>query len=272
VRRLCRAVALVAALSVAGHAGVDLVYHPRDATPGPGGFPRLVVADPDAHGGTAQAAVPGQSQPDSYICALYSYARPAGRYTVTWRMKIDDNTIPDVVCSIWTGDEQGRKGYLRGARDLRGTDFAAANAYQDVSYTAEKDEGGFFGVGARWHGRGRIHIDSIRVVASELFGEREIMARRGGMELPETWYLPPPVPPVIHIAKGLWWDFFGLRDATAELGGAVVTSSYHASGQYGRTLNGFPESWRDLADHHLVAIANVDAQALGARGRLLLAE
>ncbi len=249
----------------------DYLYHPRDAEEA-GGAPRFVVPDPDAQGGTAQAAIPGKSRPGSYTAALYAYCRPGAKYKVTWRMKIDDNRIPDLVVKIWTHDEQGRDGYKGGSLELKGTDFKAPNQYQEFTYNAEKTEGGFFNVGAIWQGKGRLHIDFIKIVPEKFYTEREMLEHKGKIDLPEAWYLPRPVPPVIHLAKGLWWDFFGLSEAMAELGGATWTSSYHCSGQYGMTLRNFPATWQELMGYNLVVITNADAQAVGTNGRMLLEE
>lgn len=249
----------------------DYIYNPRDATDA-GDAPRLVVPDPDAKGGTAQAAVPGKSKPGSYTAALYAYARPAAAYKVTWRLKFDDNTIPGVVVKVWTSDEQGRGTFKRGSLEIKGTDFKAPNAYQEFTYTAEKAEGGFFNVGAVWQGKGRLHIDEIRIIPEKVYTEKEIMAHLGPVELPQSWCLRPPTPPVVHLGKGLWWNFFGLSEATAELGGAVISSSYHTIGQYGTSLRNFPATWQDFAACNLIVLANVDAQALGPKGRLLLEE
>lgn len=250
----------------------DLVYYPRDAENGPNGNPRLVVPDPDAHGGTAQAAVPGTSKAGSYTCALYSYARPSARYRVTWRLKLDDNAIPDVVVKVWTSDEQGRTGFKGGGLEIKGTDFAAPGKYQDFAYDAEKAEGGFFNVGALWQGKGRLHVDSIRISPTTVFTEREMLERQGKVSLPEAWTIRRPTPPVMHLGKGLWWNVFGLSEAMAEVGGATWTSSYHTSGQYGMQLRGFPATWQEYFGYNLIVLTNVDAQALGPYGRLLLEE
>lgn len=263
--------AVVLLVAAAAAVGADYVYHPRDATEA-GGNPRFVVPDPEAEGGSAQAAIPGQSRPGSYTCAFYAYARPAASYRVTWRLAIDDNTIPEVVVRVWTRDEQGRPGFKGGDLQVKGTEFAAPRKYQEFSYTAEKAEGGFFNVGAVWTGKGRLHIDRIVIAPVTFFTEKEILGRGKAPELPEAWVLTRPAPPTVHLGKGLWWEFFGLSEAMAELGGAVVTSSYHASGQYGYTLRNFPARWQDLAAGNLIVLTNVNAPALGPAGRLLLEE
>ena len=243
--------------------GVKLVHRPRQVSPDFNGHPRMIVEDADSHQGTAQAAVPGKSHPGGPICSFYSYARPAGIYRVTWRVKVDDNTIEDAVFKARTG---------KGKITLKGTDFKEPNVYQEFSYTAEKGEGGFFGVGASWPGKGRVLVDWITVISEKLYTERELLEKKGGIDLPDAWSFPPPSPARVHLAKGLWWDFFGLSEAIAEMGGAIVTSSYHGKGQGGTSLRHFPSSWRRLMDHHLVILTNVDAAALRARGRMLLEE
>lgn len=243
--------------------GVRLVHYPRQTNPDRNGHPRMVVSDKDAHKGTAQAAIPSKSHPNGQLCSFYSYARPAGIYRFTWRVKIDDNTIKDPVFRAATG---------RGSINLKGTDFKAPNVYQEFSYTAEKGEGGFFAVSAYWPGKGRIHVDSVTAVSEKLYTEKEILAKKGGLKLPDHWFFPEPSPPNIHIAKGLWWDFFGLSEAMVELGGATFTSSYHSKGQYGASLRYFPQTWQALMSHNLVVLANVDAPALRARGRMMIEE
>ena len=259
--RLLLAVLLCGAVGLAD--GVRIVHHPRQTSPDFHGHPRLVAEDPEARHGTAQAAIPGKSHPGGPICSFYSYARPAGRYRITWRVKVDDNTIAEPVFQARTG---------RGSIKLKGTDFKEPNVYQDFSYTAEKGEGGFFGVSAAWPGKGRIHVDWVTVVSEKLYTERELLAKKGGVDLPDAWIIPPPSPPQVHIAKGLWWDFFGVSEALGEMGGVNVACSYHFKGQGGTGLRGFPRSWQGLMQHNLVILANVDAPALRARGRLLLEE
>jgi uncharacterized membrane protein len=251
----------------------DSIHTPRDVSETAPGAPRLVVPDPDTKDGSAQAAVPGQSKPGSTICSMYSYDRSAGLYQVTWRVKIDDNTITGVVFRASTHDESGHKGYKGGTIAVKGTDFKEAGKYQDFSYTAEKGEGGFFGVGSTWGGKGRVHVDTISTVAQKTYSEKEQLERMGvTIPLPETWLLPRPTPPTVHLAKGLWWDFFGLSEAMADLGGATFKSSYLGSGQYGRSLRNFPSSVPAFMECNLIVLANVDAQALGVSGRFLLDE
>jgi len=240
---------------------VRLVHHPRQTNPDFNGNPRMIVKDADAKHGTAQAAIPGKSKPGGPICSFYSYARPAGIYRVTWRVKVDDNTIDKPVFRASTG---------KGSIALKGTDFEKSNVYQEFSYTAEKGEGGFFGVGARWPGKGTVHVDRITVVSEKLYTEREMLEKKGGLKLPDFWSFPAPTPPRIHIAKGLWWDFFGVSEAISELGGAFVSVSYHGKGQWGTSLRYFPSSWQGMMGHNVVILANVDAAALRARGRLLI--
>ncbi|MDP6504730.1 MAG: hypothetical protein QF886_13990, partial [Planctomycetota bacterium] len=122
---------------LASSQGVKLVHHPRQTKPDLQGRPRIVVEDADAKHGTAQAAVPGKSKPGGTICSFYSYARPAGIYRVTWRVKVDDNTIAGNVFSAGTG---------RGKIVLKGTNFKKPKTFQEFSYTAQKGEGGFFAV------------------------------------------------------------------------------------------------------------------------------
>ncbi|MBI2192104.1 MAG: hypothetical protein HYU36_08980 [Planctomycetes bacterium] len=248
---------------VAGEDEVRLVHYPRQADTDFKGTARFVVEDPDAQGGTAQAAIPGKSEPGSPICSFYSYARPAGIYRVIWRVKVDGNVLDEPVF---------RAAADRFSLEVKGTDFRAPNTYQEFTVTAEKDEGGFFAIVATWPGKGRVLVDSVTVVSEKLYTERELLEKRGGLAQPGVWIFPRPSPLRVHVAKGLWWSFFGLEEAMAELGGALVTSSYHGTAQAGTYLSQFPSTGQGLMRHHLVILANVDAPALRAQGRFLLEE
>ena len=252
----------------------ELVYYPRSAEGTPQGTPRFVVPDPDANGGAAQAAIPGQSVSGSSTCGFYAYARKAATYRIIWRIKLDDNTIPAVVLKVGTGDgQQGKATFKHGGLEIKGTDFKAPGQYQEFTYLAEKGEGGFFTVSASWTGKGRVHIDSIKIVPEKMFTEQEIVQRTSGkLELPEAWLIPKPLPPSVHIAKGLWWNFFELSEALTELGGVMVTSSYYTSGQSGASLRNFPTTWQQFMACNLILLVNVDAQSMGPAGRLLLEE
>jgi uncharacterized membrane protein len=89
---------------------------------------------------------------------------------------------------------------------------------------------------------------------------------------PETdaWFFPSPNPPSVHLAKGLWWDFFGLSEAMSELGGAPFTSSYLGHGRGGPSLRNFPASSQAFQAYNLIVLANVDAPAVGKAGLSLL--
>jgi uncharacterized membrane protein len=84
------------------------------------------------------------------------------------------------------------------------------------------------------------------------------------LEQPTVWALPEPVPPTIHIAKGLWWEFFGLNAMAAELGG-LYTSSYWNGG-----LRGFPDSAAAYMAQNLIVLADVNAPAMSPQHRVLL--
>lgn len=79
-------------------------------------------------------------------------------------------------------------------------------------------------------------------------------------------------PLTVHLARGLWSRFYQLEPALGQLGGAIVSESWHGdksgSGWLGTGrdgggwiawYNGSPE-W--LAQHHVVILANIPARAL----------
>ena len=255
----------------ADNGGVEIMTYPRDATPSNTGK-RFVVPDPDAHEGNAQAGLLDGSQPGWVIGSFYGYARPAGVYEITWRVKVKSNDSDKVVFKAATYDETGRSKFKGGSIEVKGKDFKAANAYQEFTYTAEKNEGGFFGVSSTWGGFTDVNVDWCRIRSVRLFTEKELIERTGPLDLPPVWRFPPSTPLRMHVAKGLWWDMFQINETLAWRRGGSMQSSYLDHGQYGSSLRGFPGSASVMTQHNVILLANVDAPALGVRGRMLLEE
>jgi uncharacterized membrane protein len=272
MRAPCLSLALLLLALTGVQAGDDYVFLARDPTPA-GKRPRYVVPDPETKDGSAQAALPGKSQPGDVVSSFYGYTRTSGRYRFYWRVKIADNAATTPAFTVHSNHEGGGgERYQGGKLTVTCNQFAAANAYQEFSYTAEKPEGGFFGSQLFWGGGPELRVDSCRIVLEEPFTEAEQVKRAGGLELPKAWSFPAPGRYDLHVAKGLWWEYFGLSEALGWLGGGGLRSSYFDRGQYGTSLRGFPATANDFMRFRIIVLANVDAWALGPRGRLLLEE
>ncbi len=265
---------LLGFLMVLGVAGgeplpVVIVQHPRDAVASHTG-PRFVVADAEARHGTAQAGLLGKSKVGANISSFYGYARPGAVYEFTWRVKVDDNSSDALVFRAFAYDESRRHLYKPGSVEVKGTDFAAPGVYQEFSFLAEKGEAGFFGVQSTWHGETNVYLDSVTFRSVNFFSEKEMLDREGALELPAAWRLPVRNPLRLHLAKGLWWEFFRLSEAMAWRRGGRLQSSYVEHGQWGSSLRGLEPTAEAFMGYNVIVLANVDAEALGPRRRLLL--
>lgn len=89
---------------------------------------------------------------------------------------------------------------------------------------------------------------------------------------PVTWRLAPAAPVHIHVAKGMWWEFFQINEMLAWRRGGAMQSSYLMHGMGGSGLRGFPTTPTGITQSNVVLLANVDAPALGASGQKLLEE
>ena len=86
-------------------------------------------------------------------------------------------------------------------------------------------------------------------------------------DLPDAWAFPGP-PPVIHIAKGMWWDVYRIPLGGALMGGAHYRVSYSRSSG---AIPGFPRTYGELLRHNVIVIANCHANAFKGPRKWLIA-
>lgn len=241
---------------VARAASYDDLRYPRDVRGN-----ASIVNDPDAHDGMALElrVDPAKTLP-AYL-GFASFTPRSGVYEYSCRMKITERGGTDIVCNL---------GHTPDGTNLniKGTDFAAVDAYQVFTITfTKKVQGGRMDLCVMWPGKVNCRVDWHRLRLIRAFTDEEGLKAAGEIYEPADWALPPASPPRILIGKGLWWEFFGLREAPAWMG-AVTTSFWHAGP--GGELLGFPKTPDDLMAYNLVILADVDAYALTIRQRMML--
>jgi uncharacterized membrane protein len=244
------------ACAVAYAAGYDDLRYPRDVRGN-----ASIVTDPDAHDGKTLAlrVDPGKTQP-AYL-GLASFTPRSGIYEYSCRMKITAPGGTDIVCNL---------GHTPDGTNLniKGTDFAAIDTYQEFTITfTKKVQGGRMDLCVMWPGKVNCCVDWHRLRLVRAFTDEEGLKAAGETYEPAAWVLPPATTPRVLIGKGLWWEFFGLREAPAWMG-AVTTSVWHAGP--GGELIGFPKTPEALMQYNLVILADVGAYALTIRQRMML--
>lgn len=107
------------------------------------------------------------------------------------------------------------------------------------------------------------------VFAATLATVRAAEAPKAAPELPPpaVWTFPS-TPPRIHIARGLWWDYWRLHEAIAHTGGASCEASWevvgnpHGYGGCGSTLSDFPKTYVELQRYNVIILTGNRAASL----------
>jgi uncharacterized membrane protein len=94
-------------------------------------------------------------------------------------------------------------------------------------------------------------------------GRDDDAAAKAGVAAPAEWIFPPARPLRVWTIHGLWYERWGLDRAFARAGGAAVTESWFQP-NWIRWYT--PDSFDELQRHHLVIVADVNANAF-ASGR-----
>ncbi|MHB9134314.1 MAG: glutamine amidotransferase [Armatimonadota bacterium] len=92
-------------------------------------------------------------------------------------------------------------------------------------------------------------------------------AVKQGVKAPTEWVFPQQQPLRVLTVHGFWYKHYAVERALARMGGVFIDNSweYVDSG-----LRYYPESYEGLMGHHLVVIANVNAEAFGPVRRKML--
>lgn len=223
----------------------------------PGAADVANVADPDASGGRAVEAGPRVGPQDSWH--NYRTLQP-GDYVATFRLKVADNTSPQVVFDliVENGDAERR---------VRANEFAAAGKYQDfnvpfsiarpalVSTPTRSPAGNIVG----W-------ADCVTIAMLRRYGDRRQLELLGYK--PPDFTLPADASGTLVVC-GLYHEFWRVGEALAAAGSQV--NAYVAAGAVTASVRGFPVSLKALSRFRLMVLADVPAGALTVEQRAMLA-
>ena len=131
------------------------------------------VDDPDAGNGKAAKATKGVHKKGCIVYGPYTKDQAAGQYRVTVRAKVEDNTSAEPVFAVRLVAD-GSLGDMANTLFVRGTDFKAANKYQDFEFEAIKPATGTFQFPVDWSGATSLWLDRITVTTEHVLTPLEI--------------------------------------------------------------------------------------------------
>jgi uncharacterized membrane protein len=253
-------------------------------------------ADPDARSGYAMVADPADKPGAGVIWGRLTYTQPPGagqkelyhqspgKIRCTFRLKVADNTIDKPVVSISAsidGGELKKDGWkmwtiVSASHQLKGTDFAAPDVYQEFLLDLLKGEQGYGNLNVSTTGLTKVAFDGLtvqqisRLDMAELLESLDPPVRPAGLTLGGEPFL-------VHETHGMYMKLWRMRQAMDRLpellrAGAKWEQSYLNVHPMHNTLSGYPSKWEDLYCHRAVVLNNVPASAVTVVGTMMLKE
>jgi len=235
-----------------------------------------LVKDPDARSGWALRADP-QDKPGAGIMWFgYTYSQGPGRIRAIFRLKVADNTSPGPVATIRgnINNSELRAQDQRYKRiPLKGTDFTAANTYQEFDLEILKGEQGFGDWAVSTTGVTAVWFDGLAIEQMSRFTTDELLR-----------LISPPVKPAglvlaadrfrVHETYGLFMPHWKVSEAmrvlAAEFPRAERTQSYLKVHPQNTRLTGFPTEWEGLYRYSVIVLNNVPPRAVTLAGTMML--
>ena len=241
------------------------------------------IEDPDASGGMARISYRETSRRGNVSFAgPMTMEQPPGTYRAMFRAKVADHTNPDTVLrlSVW---QEGLG--MVSTRDVKASDFAASEQYEDFSLEFTREPGGLVAAHISWRaGYGDTPvplgvdtwIDKVTFELRHAFSEDEIEERFPDAWRPEVHARPAREGPLrLLFLRGPLYTWFQLEEAAALLSaGEIARANFDItlrSGDY-RITGDFPKTREALFQFDVVVLINVDAFALRTHRRQMLAD
>jgi hypothetical protein len=231
--------------------------------------------DPDAHNGGACVGKPGR--PAGAMAYTYQYPRIPGRYRATFRLKVDDNTVDKPVFRLTAAlanrpNLAGLGGLYAEAKDVKATDFAKANVYQNVAIEFDYADYGFTGVGATYLGNVKGWWDCTTLELVRPWTAEEIAEHYRDVKRPDGLTFDAGGALNTLAVRGLYNRLYHIDEAVQLLGGTLTDSYVGFNPQRGTFLKGYAWEWKDLWKQQMIVLANVEAKGLNYGQTLMLAE
>jgi len=235
-----------------------------------------LVQDADARSGWALRADPADKPGAGVMWFGYTYSQGPGKLRAVFRLKVADNTSPRPVAIIRgniANSELRAQEQRYKQLSLKGTDFAAPNAYQEFSLEILKGEKGFgdwcvstTGVTAVWFDGVAIEQVS-RFTTDELLRLIKLPVKPAGLALATDRFR-------VHETYGLFMPYWRVPQAVQMLArrfpGVERTQSYLNVHPQNTRLTGFPASWEEMYRYCVIVLNNVPAKSVSLVGTVML--
>jgi uncharacterized membrane protein len=225
------------------------------------------VKDPATRGGLALVARKGVAKPFWMATGTFSEFECYGKYKITFRLKCSDNTVKEKVCSI------GVSGAVHGeqiTREIKGTDFASADKYQDFSVELLRGDTTPFFYTLAYQGHADVSADTItseriadttdRELIEKLAAGRKLKADPVNRRIPRLLWVQGPY-------QGVYQELDPFATAIRELRIPYQTSNVDVPG---RVAYDFPKDADALAKYSVVLLSDINPRALGFINRNML--
>jgi hypothetical protein len=225
--------------------------------------------DLDAEDGAALHAEPGRPLNDYMAVGTYFFPRTPGHYLAKFRLKVEDNTIdkPIIKIAIQETNENAMPGVPSLSTPvtvLKGTDFKAANTYQEFEVPFDHSDVGFHAMYASYVGNGEVWWDQTSLELLQPWTAAELEKHYASLKPPADLQIVRDAKTDVLFIRGLWNRTYKIDDAVARLPGEVLPSSAYTS--YSQTsdttFRGLNFDWSPLYKQDVVVLADVETRGL----------
>lgn len=243
----------------------------------------VTVKDPDASGGMARVSQIATSRRGNVAFAgPMTMEQPPGTYRVVFRLKVEDNTNPEIVArlNIW----QEGLGIVV-TQDIKASEFMVSGKYQDFTLEFTRAPGGLVSCFVNWQSG---YGDTPEPIGTPTWYDKvtfEQVHVFSAIELdklyPQVWQ------PAIHdwptrqgplrmlLVRGPQTPWFKIEEAAVLLPVAEIRRSNFGitlpSGDY-QITGSFPKTKKELFKFDVVVLIDVDAYALRVERRQMLVD
>ncbi len=229
-----------------------------------------LVNDLDASGGAALHATPESAH---WYMTTGTYVSPPlpGKYMATFRLRVADNTSDQPVVSLQMvhegfQPELGAGLLVSKVLEIKGTDFAKPNIYQDFQVPFERGDSGYNGLACVYLGNADVWWDKAELeflepwTTADFEKYYEEFAPPADLKRTDNGQLD-----VLHV-RGPWNRLYRVDEALVKVSGAPVklTDAYtQIVAMQGIKINGFKFDWNSLYQQDLLILNNVETRQLG---------
>ena len=232
------------------------------------------LRDAHATGGTSHQVRVGVNRAGGVISGPIITEQAPGIYRVFYRVKVADNRTPEPVMApyVAAGGLWDSHSYV--VRRLTGRQFAAPNRYQEFAVDIIRPPMAGMQYLLNWYAKTDVAVDTIRVVQTRLFSDRELIQCYHLDELRARPAPTPTGPGKVLVLHGLHARHWRIDEAVRSAGLAGCEVSYYRQYQgYGTSEPPFPQDADALRRYAAVVLAGADAESLGGIfGRKALAD